>query len=122
MIWAFCEFNGCELSYLPALNPGAYGGRTWFIEFTGDVPIWLVLEAESVCDAIVVLNSHPEWGDMVHVAIDENEDEPEAVICVQFVRVHGDPESDPPYPVRYHDEGFPEQGIDPRQFANAQWN
>jgi hypothetical protein len=33
------------------------------------------------------------------------------------VTVHGCEDADLPYPVRYHDEGFPARGIDPREFA-----
>ena len=30
------------------------------------------------------------------------------------VQVHGQGDGDLPYPVRYHDEGYPAKGIDPR--------
>lgn len=122
MIWAACVFHGCQLDYLPVLNPGKCDGRTWLVEYVGDVPIWLVVEAESASDAQVALNDDPEWGFVTHVAIPEGDDEPTGVPGVQFVRVHGDENSDPPFPVRYHDDGYHEQGIDPRQFARAGWN
>ncbi len=122
MIWASCHFDGCELGYLPALNPGACEGRTWFIEFTGDVPILLVVEGQTADDALVVVSNHPEFGEGIHVAHVETQDEPDQVPGVQFVRVHGDPASDLPYAVRYYGEGYPVQGIDPRRFARARWN
>ena len=122
MIWASLIFEGSELFYIPVLNPGSCEGKTWYVEFVGDVPNRLVLEAESVCDALFVLNNDPEWGNLVYVAIAEDEDEPEGVQGTQFVRVHGEAYRDPPYPVRYHDEGFPDKGIDPRHYAVARFN
>lgn len=122
MIWASCVFHGCELGYLPALNPGQFEGRTWLIEYVGDVPIWLVLEAASASDALDVLNNDPEWGDLFHVLIAGDEDDPERIQGTQYVRVHGEAFRHSPYPVRYHDEGFPDRGIDPHQFAAWQGN
>jgi hypothetical protein len=44
------------------------------------------------------------------------------VIDRERVTVHGCQDSDLPYPVRYHDEGFPARGIDPRMYAAARLN
>lgn len=120
MIWASCWFDGYELGYLPVLNPGRCCGKTWLIEFISDLPIMLIVEAESVCEALVVLNNDPEWGDHVYVVHDN--DEAGRVFRTQRVQVHGQADCDLPYPVRYHDEGYPDQGIDPRQFAAWRWN
>jgi hypothetical protein len=65
VIWASLIFEGSELFYIPVLNPGSCEGKTWYVEFVGDVPNRLVLEAESVCDALFVLNNDPEWGTLV---------------------------------------------------------
>lgn len=122
MIWASLSHNCCELFYIPVLNPGARAGKTWYVEFVGDVPNRLVVEGTSVSEVLTLLNGDPEWGFVTHVAIPEGDDEPDGVPGVQFVRVHGDENSDPPFPVRYHDEGYPDQGIDPRRFDRARWN
>lgn len=120
MIWASCKFNGCELDYLPALNPGACEGQTWLIEYIGDVPIRLVVEAESVDDALAVLSNDPEFGEGFHFvnANDFPVDSSPHVPKTQFVRVHGQVDCDPPYPARYFGEGYPARGIDP---ASTPW-
>jgi hypothetical protein len=126
VIWASCEFNGFDLGYLPVLNPAACRGKTWLIEIGGCMPVWVVVEAESVSDAIEVLSDDTEFGHGVHVreedlaAYPEEErqyDQRGRVIDPERVKVQGCQESDLPYPVRYHFEGCPAQGIDPRQFA-----
>jgi hypothetical protein len=123
MIWASCKFNGADLGYLPVLNPGACRGRTWLIEFIGDVPIRVVVEAESVSQAIEVLSNDPDFGQGFHFVHVQDDDFPEKrfhqMPFTQRVRIHGREGNDYPYPVRYHDEGFPAQGIDPRQYAVA---
>lgn len=122
MIWASLVFDGCKLGYLPVLNPGSCEGMTWYVHFLGDVPNRLVVEADSVGDVVLLLNNDPEWGDLVYVAIAENEGEPEGSPGRQYVRVHGEAFRDPPYPVRYHGEGYPERGFHTRQYALARLN
>lgn len=126
MVWASCEFNGIDLDYLPVLNPGASRGKTWLVEIGGCMPIWVVVEAESVFDAIEVLSDDPEFGHGVHVRDEDLAAYPEdertydrrgRVIDPERVRVHGQADSDLPYPVRYHFEGYPTEGINPRLFA-----
>ena len=131
MIWASCMFNGVHLGYIPVLDPGRWYGKAWFIEFVGDVPFRFVVEADSVSDAIEVLSDDPEFGETIHVmehnlaACPEHEREYDSkgrVIDTREVIVHGQEFCDLPYPVRYHDEGYPAQGIDPRQYAVARFN
>jgi hypothetical protein len=117
VIWASCEFDGTDLNFLPVLNPGACRGKTWLIEFIGPVPIWVVVEAESVTSAIEVLNSDPAWGDFHYVQDDHSDDS-----NTQPVRVHGQARCEVPFPVRYHDGGYPTQGLDPRRYAAARFN
>ena len=126
MIWASCEYDGCELGYLPVLNPGACEGKTWLIEFLGDVPIRLVVEADSVSEALVVLSNDPDFGEgfcFVHVEDDDSPvDSFPQVPKTQRVRVHGNEHCSCPYPVRYYGEGYPARGINPRQYALARFN
>jgi hypothetical protein len=131
MTWASCEFNGFNLDYLPVLNPAACRGKTWLIEIGGCMPVWVVVEAGSVSDAIEVLSDDPEFGHAVHVRDEDLAAYPEGerhhdrrgrVIDPERVTVHGRKDADLPYPVRYHDEGFPARGIDPREYANARLN
>jgi hypothetical protein len=121
MTWASCEFNGFNLNYLPVLIPAAWRGKTWLIESLTCMPIWVVVEAVSIQEALIVLSNDPEFGHWVYVADVQDDDSPEdhsgRVLDSRNVRVHGQADSDLPYPVRYHDEGYPAQVIDPRQFA-----
>jgi hypothetical protein len=126
MIWASCKFNGCELGYLPVLNPGRWHGKTWLIEHVGDVPIRLVVEAASIHDALVVLSNDPDFGEGFHFVHVQDDDLPvdsfHQVPKTQTVRVHGQGHCSCPYPVRYYGEGYPDRGIDPRQYALARFN
>jgi hypothetical protein len=131
MTWASCEFNGFDLGYLPVLNAAAFRGKTWLIEIGGCMPVWVVVEAETVPNAIEVLSDDPEFGDAVHVREEDLAAYPEEerqydrmgrAIDPARVKVHGRERADLPYPVRYHDEGFPAQGIDPRKYASARLN
>ena len=121
MIWASCEFNDFDLDYLPVLNAAACDGKTWLVEILACMPIWVVVEAGSIQEALVVLSNDPEFGDWVYVAHVQDDDNPEdnsgRVLDTRDVRVHGQRGSDLPYPVRYHFEGCPAQGIDPRRLA-----
>jgi hypothetical protein len=121
MIWASCEFQGHDYYYLPVLNPGAFRGKTWLLEVLACMTIWVVVEAGSMQEALVVLSNDPEFGDWVTVAHVQGDDNPEddsvRVLNTQNIRVHGQADRELPYPIRYHDEGYPAQGIDPRRFA-----
>jgi hypothetical protein len=108
VIWASCHFDGIILDYLPVLNPGAARGKTWIIQVLACMPIWVVVEAGSIQEALIVLSNDPEFGDWVYAG---------RVLDTQYVRIHGQADSDLPYAVRYHSEGYPDQGIDPRRFA-----
>ena len=132
MIWASCEFDGFTLNYLPVLNTGGWWGKTWLIELLGaGPPLWVVVEAGSISDAIEVLSDDPEFGYVLHVrerdlgAYPEGErqfDNKGRVIDTDKVRVHGWDRCDLPYPVRYHLDGLPPQGIDPRRYAAFAFN
>jgi hypothetical protein len=121
MIWASCEFDGISLDYLPVLNPGACRGKAWLIQILACMPIFVVVEAGAFQEALVVLSNDPEFGDWVYVAHVQDNDNPVddsgRVLDTRHVRVHGQGDSDLPYSVHYHTEGYSAQGIDPRRFA-----
>jgi hypothetical protein len=85
------------------------------------MPIWVVVEAGSIQEALVVLSNDPEFGDWMYVAHVQDDDNPEdnsgRVLDTRNVQVHGQVDRGLPYSVRYHCEGYPAQGIDPRRFA-----
>lgn len=111
----------------PVLNPGAWFGRTWLLELGGSyTPLFLVVEAESMQDAIDELSDNEKYGHQIHVEDEYLSDYPEddrqydssgRVIDTQWLAIHGD--ETPRHPKRmawqcvYHGEGLPPEGISP---------
>ena len=130
-ITASCSFNGHDLTEMHVLNPGDWFGKTWLIEIGGSyTPLFLVVEADTVSDAIDELSDDKTYGHQIHVPDADLGDYPEddrhldgsgRVIDLDHVLVHGRERSDMPFPVKYHAEGEP-AGIDPRHFASWQYN
>ena len=127
MITASCEFHGHRLSDIPVLNPNGWFGKAWLVELGGSyTPLFLVVEADTVSDAIDELSDNKKYGHQLHVAESDLEDYPEddrhydgsgRVIDLEHAMVHGQERSDLPFPVKYHGEGLPAGGIDPRKYG-----
>jgi hypothetical protein len=125
-ITASCEFNGHKLTDIPVLNPGGWFGKAWLIELGGSYsPLFLIAEADTISDAIDELSDNPTFGPQIHVPESDLSDYPEddrhfdgsgRVIDLEHVNVHGQEGTELPFPVRYHGDGLPEDGIDPRHF------
>ena len=130
-ITASCKLNGHEIQEIPVLNPGDWFGKAWLIEIGGSyTPLFLVVEADNVSDAIDELSDDPTFGHQIHVSEGDLGDYPEddrhydgsgRVIDLDHVMVHGREGFDLPFQVQYHAEGEP-AGIDPRHFATWQYN
>lgn len=130
-ITASCTFNGHALRDIPVLNPGGWFGKAWLIEIGGSyTPLFLVVEADSVSDAIDEFSDNETYGHQIHVPDADLGDYPEderhyddsgRVIDLDHVMIHGREGSDLPFPVLYHAEGEA-AGIDPRHFATWQFN
>ena len=84
----------------------------------------------SISDAIDELSDNVTYGPQIHVPDSDLGDYPEddrhydgsgRVIDLDHVMVHGREGCDLPYPLKYHVEGEA-VGIDPRHFANWQFN
>jgi hypothetical protein len=126
-VTASCTFNGHNLSDIPVLNPGGWFGKGWLLEVGGSYsPLFLVVEAETLSDAIDELSDNPTFGHQIHVPEGDLGDYPEEdrrydgsgrVIDLEHVMIHGREGSDLPFPMRYDVEGEA-VGIDPRHFAN----
>src|SRR3954447_4250327 len=109
---ASCQFQGHDLTDLPVLNPGGRFGKTWLIEIGGSyTPLWLVIEADNISDAIDELSDDPTYGHQLHVPESDLGDYPEddrhydgsgRVIDLDHVMIYGQELTDVPYPVRYH--------------------
>ena len=125
-ITANCKFHGHHLNDIPVLNPGGWFGKTWLLELGGSyTPLFLVVEADTVSDAIDELSDNKTYGDQIHVSDEDLSDYPEddrhydgngRVIDLDHLLVHGLERTDVPYAVKYHGDGLPPDGIDPRKF------
>ena len=52
-VTASCKFNDHDLTDIPVLNPDGWFGKTWLLELGGCyTPLFLVVEADSLSDAI----------------------------------------------------------------------
>jgi hypothetical protein len=130
-ITASCKFGDHDLTGIPVLNPGDWFGKAWLVEVGGSyTPLFLVVETDTVSDAIDELSDDPTFGPQIHVPESDLGDYPEderrydgsgRVIDLDHVMIHGREGCDLPMPVLYHAEGEP-AGIDPRRFAAWQDN
>ncbi len=130
-ITARCTFHGHDLTDIPVINPGGRFGKAWLVEIGGSyTPLFLVVEADTISDAIDELSDDPTFGPQIHVPDSDLGDYPEderhydgsgRVIDLDWVMVHGRENCDLPFPVLYHAEGE-SAGIDPRHFAAWQFN
>jgi hypothetical protein len=128
-ITASCNFGGHDLHDLPVINPGGWWGKTWLIEVGGSyTPLFLVVEADNVSDAIDELSDDETYGHQIHVPEEDLGDYPEddrhydgsgRVIDLDHLMIHGREGCDLPYPVKYHGEGLTSGGIDPREFQEC---
>lgn len=126
-ITASCNFNGHDLTDVPVLNPDGWFGKSWLIELGGSyTPLFLVVEADTVSDAIDELSDNETYGHQIHVLDEDLSDYPEndrhydgsgRVIDLDHLMIHGRERSERPFPVKYHGEKLPPEGIDPREFS-----
>ena len=125
-ITASCKFHNNDLTDIPVLNPDGWWGKTWLLELGGSyTPLWLVVEADSVSDAIDELSDNETYGHQLHVPDSDLGDYPEddrhydgsgRVIDLDHLMIYGEERTEVPFPVKYHGDGLPPQGIDPREF------
>lgn len=130
-ITASCTFNGHDLTDLTVINPGGWFGKAWLVEIGGSfTPLFLVVEADNVSDAVDELSDDPTYGPQIHVPDEELGDYPEderrydgsgRVIDLDWVAIHGREGCDLPYSVKYH-VGDEPTAFDPRRFAAWQFN
>jgi hypothetical protein len=113
------------LTDIPVLNPGGWFGKAWLVEIGGShTPLFVIVEADTVFDAVDELSDDPTFGPQIHVPECDLGDYPEderrydgsgRVIDLDWVQIHGREGCDLPYSIKYHAEGESE-GIDPRLF------
>lgn len=118
--------NGQELKDIPVLNPGDWFGKCYLIEIGGSYwPTYLVVEADSVSEAIDELAENQKYGHLITVADEDLGDYPEddryygpngQVLDLDHLMVHGQEGADRPWPCRYFGDGLPEAGISPGDY------
>lgn len=129
-ITAKATLNGQELTDIPVLNPGGWFGKTWLVEIGGSYwPLFLIVEADSVQDAIDELAENDKYGHNIVVADEDLGDYPEAdrhyrpsgqVLDLDHLMVHGNEGNKCPFTCRYFGEGLPVEGIEPEQLEQFQ--
>ncbi len=127
-ITASCKLNGHDLTGIPVINPNGWCGKAWLIELGGSyMSLFLVVEADSMSDAIDELSDNETYGHQIHVPDSDLSDYPEndrhydgsgRVLDLDHLMVYGQERSDLPFPVKYHGDELPAEGIDPRQLAD----
>ncbi len=109
-ITASCKFDDHDLTDIPVLNPGGWFGKAWLVEIGGSyTPLFLVVEADTISDAIDELSDDQTYGHQIHVPESDLGDYPEddrhydgsgRVIDLDHVMVHGREGCDLPIPVQ----------------------
>ncbi len=125
-ITASGNLNGHELQDLPVLNPGDWFGKAWLIEIGGSYcPLFIVVEADSVTDAIDELADDKTYGHNIIVDEADLGDYPEEdrhygpsgqVLDLDHLMVHGQERAECPFPCLYHGDGLPAEGMKPTDY------
>lgn len=127
-ITARCNFHGHDLTDIPVLNPGGWFGKTWLIELGGSyTPLFLIVESDSLTDAIDELAENEKYGHQIIVADEDLGDYPEddrhysgngQVLDLDHLMIYGQEGSDCPFKCKYFGDGLPEEGVVPTEFEH----
>ena len=128
-ITARATFNDHELIDIPVLNPGDWFGKTWLIEIGGSYwPLFLIVEADYMSDAIDILAESEKYGHNIVVPESDLGDYTEndrhysatgQVLDLDHLMIHGTEGSKCPFPCRYFGDGLPEEGVLPTDFEHV---
>lgn len=126
-ITATCKFHGQSLTDVPVINAGNWFGKTWLLSIGGGfTPLFLIVEADRVSDAIDELADCEEFGHHILVSDDELGDyDPETaeysgsgkIIDTDWLSVHGCEGCPVPFPCRYQGAGLAAEGVLPTEFC-----
>jgi hypothetical protein len=121
-------FNGHELKDIPVINPGDWFGKTWLVEIGGSYwPLFLIIEADTVQDAIDELADSEKYGHNISVPEDDladydaetcNYGPSGQVIDLDHLMIHGTEGAESPFPCRYFSAGLPSDGMKPVKFCH----
>ncbi len=125
-ITAKARLQDHDLTDISVLNPGGWFGKTWLLEIGGSYwPLFLVVEADSPCDAIDELADHEKYGFHVVVADEDLGDYPEderhfsatgKVLDLDHLLIHGQEGTECPFPCTYYGGDLPPEGMKPSDF------
>ena len=128
-ITARATFHGHELTEMPVLNSGDWFGKTWLVEIGGSYnPLFLIVEADNMSDAIDELAENEKYGHNIIVASEDLGDYPEddrhysgtgKVLDLDHLMIYGEEGSDCPFLCRYFGDGLPEEGVIPTEFEQV---
>ena len=126
-ITASGNINGHELKNIEVINPGDWFGKTWLIEIGGSYSShYLIVEADSMSDAIDELADSEKHGHHIIVEDENLDDYPEdnrhygpsgQVLDLDHLMIHGQEGSKTPFPCTYHGDGLPADGVNPTEFC-----
>jgi hypothetical protein len=130
-ITASGSFHNHQLENLPVINPGGWFGKTWLLEIGGSYwPLFLVVEADTVSDAIDELADNATYGHQITVDPDDlakyPDDYPEDsrhygplghVLDLDWLSIHGHEGAAQPWRCTYHADGLPPEGANPTEFC-----
>lgn len=121
-------FNGHELKDIPVINPGDWFGKTWLVEIGGSYwPLFLIVEADTVQDAIDELAGNERYGHNITVSDDDladydaetcNYGPSGQVIDLDHLMIHGAEGTESPFPCLYFGDGLPKDGMNPTKFCH----
>ena len=108
------------------LNPGGWFGKTWLLEIGGSYwPLFVIVEADTVTDAIDELAENEKYAFHVVVADEDLGDYPEEdrhysatgkVLDLDHLMIHGQEGALGPFPCTYHGGDLPPEGMKPSDF------
>jgi len=121
-------FNGHELKDMPVINPSDWFGKTWLIEIGGSYwPLFLVVEADTITDAIDELAENEKYGHNIVVEDADLGDYPEddrrysgtgQVLDLDHLMIHGQDGAECPFPCGYFGDNLPDEGVMPTEFEH----
>lgn len=125
---AKAKFHDHELIDVPVINPGDWFGKTYLIEIGGSyTPLFLIVEADSVSDAIDELADDEKYGHLICVADEDLGDyDPDdchygpsgQVLDLDHLMVYGQEGSKCPFPCRYYGNDLPDDGMLPTDYCD----
>ena len=127
-VTAKATFHDHELTDIPVLNAGDWFGKTWLLEIGGSyTPLFLIVEADSVQDAVEELSENDKYGHLICVDDGDLGDYPEderhygpsgQVLDLDHIMIYGQEGSECPFPCRYFGDGLPEEGMSPADYCD----